>query len=130
MNFNTHTLIEKIFDNNKSNDLQEILGMETKYKYVIIDEDNDVRDLSNSNIYFSNEIKSLYEKIKYYTEYICDYTIEYSIEDKSIDISIRDRLEISSIMPCIAIYGVSCDDKLQIENYLEQKYGDKAVRSD
>jgi len=44
MHYNLHSLMKKIFDNDKSYNLQELLGMEKKYKYIIIDEENDVRD--------------------------------------------------------------------------------------
>ena len=130
MNFDLHSLIKKIFDNGKSNDLQELLGMDAKYRYIVIDEENDIRDLSNSNIYFCDQFKLLYKKIEYYTEYISEYTIEYNIEDKCMNISILADSDDSPKRPRIAIRGVNDKDRLQIVNYLKQKYGEKFVCAD
>lgn len=37
MDFDLRALIEKIYDNDSSIDLQNLLGMRTKYRYIILD---------------------------------------------------------------------------------------------
>jgi len=86
--------------------------------------------LADSNIYFSDQVDILYNKISYYKDYFKNFTILYNPDDKGVvEVFISSDSGYDTKRPYITVYGVNDIDKLQIESNLKQEYGDKIVRS-
>lgn len=119
MQTDVRSVAETIFKRNKFLEFQKVLGIKDGFKYLIIEDENDIRDPADTQFKFANDLEDLFRIIKSYIEYNPNFHVQYYFHKNYVSITLRED-EFGTKMPCLDIYGVDAKDKLLIKKFIKK----------
>lgn len=120
MQKDVRSVVETIFKRNKFLEFQKVLGIKDGFKYLIIEDENDIRDPANTQFKFANDLEDLFVIIKSYIEYDEDFHVQYYFHKNYVSIILMRTDGPETKMPCLNIYGVDAKDKLSIKKFIKK----------